>query len=197
MPAVAFRLPPRDIALMTAGGECPQEYSARIDRPISNIDLDEVFLDLGSANCQAGDLVKFVAFRDRSWKEVMEERHARVISKRMVDGRMKVKAFWVSDLLKVPEEILAPEKPRDLGKLSIKEEFKGDFTVRDAKDNVIERVNTRPEAEAYIARLEPKPPVSPSIGTATAERKVIAEEQPKPESVKKAEKPKAPAPPSP
>lgn len=152
---IPFRLRPTDLSF----GEAFQaRYQARIDRPIDDIDLDEVFRDV-QPNLRPGDWVTFVAYRDRTWQQVMEWRSAIIVSMRqeVAGGKNVIRAAWAEDYGKVPAEKVQEPANRPPLKLTIKKEFGGGFTVQDEKGAVIERFKTKQEAEGYIDNLNGKP----------------------------------------
>jgi hypothetical protein len=152
---VAFRLKPADLSF----GEAFQaRYQARVDRPIDDLDLNELFRDVQS-NLRPGDWVTIVAYKDNTWQQVMEGCTAIITSIRqeVPAGPKVVRAIWHSDLFKVPQTAVAQSANQPKIKLSVKKEFGGGYTVRDEKGHVIESVNTKKEAEDYIASLDRQP----------------------------------------
>jgi hypothetical protein len=156
---VPFRLKPTDIC---AGNAMPfqEHHEARVDRPLDDLVLHELFQNV-QANLQVGDRVTICAYSggvDTPTRQLMESGECRIVSKRQETpgGPSLVRAVWTGAIYKVPvQEQLAPPKQGDI-KLSIKKEFKGGFTIRDERDNIIERVNTKVEAEQYIQELNGK-----------------------------------------
>lgn len=155
---ITFRLPPRDMC-RPEDGTFQTHYEARVDRALASLDLNEVFQDVGMERIQAGDQITFCAFEGNMLapeRRLREIGVCRIIAKITENGRVRVKAAWVGEIWKVPaDQAVAPKEQKY--KLSVKGEFEGDFTVRDEKDNLIERVNTKEEAEAFIAVYDGKP----------------------------------------
>jgi hypothetical protein len=157
MPAVKipFRLKAPDLSF----GEAFQaRYQARIDRPIDDLDLDEVFKDIHD-NLRAGDWVTFVAYKDRTWQQVMEWRTAIITSRRaeVAGGKSVIRAAWADDYGKTSADAVTKSLAQVTLKLIVKKEFGGGFTVQDERGAVIERFKTKGEAEAYIDNLNGKP----------------------------------------
>jgi hypothetical protein len=148
---VPFRLKTGDLAY---GGAFQAEHQARVDRPIDDLDLAEFFQDV-QANLKPGDWVVVVAYKDRTWAQVMESRKAIIVSSRqeVAMGPKVTRAAWMGDTISVPQAALKPAAAQPTIKLDIKKEFGGGFTVQDAKGNVVEQFKTKAEAEAYVINL--------------------------------------------
>jgi hypothetical protein len=157
MPAIAvpFRLKPRDLAF----GEAFQaHHQARVDRPIDDLDLTELFRDV-QANLKPGDWVRVVAYKDNLWQQVMEGRTAIIVSSRQeIAGGPKVtRAVWMDDFFKVPAAELVTPANQPKVRLNVKREFGGSFSVQDEKGNVVESFKTKAECVAYIDNLNREP----------------------------------------
>jgi hypothetical protein len=154
---VPFRLKAGDLSF----GEAFQaRYQARVDRPIEDLDLDELFRDIQD-NLRPGDWITVVAYRDKQWKQVMEGRTAIITTSQpeAAGGRKVTRAVWMDDLFKVPAaSVLAPVGVPKL-KLTVKREFGGGFTVQDERGHVLISVKTKKEADDYIENLNGKPEV--------------------------------------
>ena len=160
---MTFRLPPRDLC-RPEDGTFQTSYEARVDRPLDDLNLDDVFQDVGHGRLEPGDQITFCAFegsmltRERRLREIGV---CRVIAKSLENGKSKIKAVWIGEIFKVPAASVVPPKEKTM-KLEIKKEFRGGFTVRDDKGHVIESVKTKAEAEAYISRLTAGPEPTPA-----------------------------------
>lgn len=154
--AVTFRLPPRDMC-RPEDGTFQTHYEARVDRPLASLDLNEVFQDVGLERLSPGDKVTFCAFEgshisdDRRLREVGT---CRIVAKVKENGRAKIKAVWAGEIFKVPEAAQVAPKETKL-KLEVRGEFEGDYTVRDEKGTVLERLDTKEAAEAFVAGYTP------------------------------------------
>lgn len=151
---INFRLNPRDMC-RPEDGTFQTHYEARVGRPLDDIDLDEVFQDVGQGRLEPGDQVTFCAFdgsmleRERRLREIGI---CRVVAKILENGRPKIKAVWVGEIYKVPAQALpAKGEGREIKKLEIVKEFGAGFMIKDDKGHVLERVNTKAEAETFIA----------------------------------------------
>lgn len=157
---IPFRLKSPDLSF----GEAFQaRYQARVDRPIDDLDLDELFRDVQD-QLRPGDWVTIVAYKDKTWQQVMEWRTAIVTSRRQeqAGGKTIIRSSWADDYGKVPldKQITKPVNAPPI-KLTIKKEFGGGYTVQDEKGVVVERVKTKVEAEDYIANLNRAPGEKP------------------------------------
>lgn len=156
---VIFRLAPQNISRANEA-TFQTLYEARVDRPLDDLDLNEVFQNVNSL-LQVGDAVNFCAYEgsmtaaDRKLRQV---RQCRITSKGVeaLGGTLKIRAAWVGDAIEIPTDALPKTVKEDNRKLEIKKEFGGGFTIRDDKGHVIEQVKTKAEAEAYVANLGPK-----------------------------------------
>lgn len=158
MPAIKipFRLRPADLSF---GESFQARFQARVDRPIDDLDLDEMFRDLQD-NLRTGDWVTVVAYRDKTWQQVMEWRTAIVTSVRqeVAGGKRMIRAAWANDYGQVsPENRQVRPVNTPPVKLNVKKEFGGGFTVQDDKGAVIERFKTKDEANLYIENLNRAP----------------------------------------
>ena len=153
---VSFRLKPLNIT-RASEATFQTSHEARVDRPLDDLDLNELFSDL-QPNLQVGDQVTVCAYEgsliseDRKLREIGV---CRIIAKGVfaVGGRSAIRAVWVGETFKVPVAAhVTAKKPTTL-RLEVKKEFGGGFTVRDEKAQIVEHFKTKKEAEDYIARL--------------------------------------------
>lgn len=155
MPAIKmpFRLSSRDLCQCEAM-PFQQHHEARVERPLDDLDLEDFFQNV-QANLRVGDEVTVCAYRDNKWDELMEVGVCRIVfmQPKSQGGIPKVKAVWMGETVKVPDEIKAVPRPEREMKLFIKKEFAGGFIIEDEKGALIERFNTKAEAEAYIDNL--------------------------------------------
>lgn len=152
-----FRLPPSQIALSSQGGTRQAHHEAWVDRPLDDLDLDELFQNV-QPNLSVGDKVEFCAYLDKTWKQVMEVGACRVVWQgKDDDGVYRTRAVWIGEAFRVPVSAQGPAPKVPEQKLDIKKEFGGGFTVQDDKGHVIERFKTKKEAEDYVAHITAKP----------------------------------------
>jgi len=150
-----FRLKPLNFA-QCEGMPFQQHFEARVDRPLDDLDMKELFRDLQD-NLRIGDQVTVCAYMRDDWDQLMEIGVCRIVHK----DNKEIEAAWTQSFTEVP----APSgKKKEFGnkhqKLYRKKEFGGGFTVQDEQGNVIERFKTKAEADDYITRLNsptPKP----------------------------------------
>jgi hypothetical protein len=151
---IPFRIKAPDLSF----GEAFQaRYQVRVDRPIDDLDLNELFRDIQD-NLRPGDWVTIVAYRDRTWSQVMEWRTAIIVSSRqeVAGGKRVTRAAWADDHGSVPAELVQKTAAPTNVKLNVKKEFGGGYTVQDERSAVIERFKTKVEAEQYIENLNAK-----------------------------------------
>lgn len=152
---VPFRLKPLNLCYASQS-PFQAKHEARVDRPLDDLDLKEVFQDV-QANLRVGDEVTICAYRESNWKQLMEIGVCRVVFQGKDEAnRQRTRAVWVGAFFQVPKEEQAPAPNRAEQKLEIKKQFGGGYVVQDDKGHVIESVKTKAEAEAYIERLNPK-----------------------------------------
>ena len=145
-----FRLKGKDFA-SCEGMPFQQHFEARVDRPLDDLDMNELFRDLQAA-LRVGDQVTICAYMDNRWETLMQVGVARIVAK---DSRDKnIQGAWVTKPYDVPKPDMEKKAFRAKErKLTIKKEFGGGFTIQDDRGAVIERVKTKAEASDYVARL--------------------------------------------
>lgn len=146
-----FRIKTTNICLVAAGA-FQSRHEARVDRPLDDLDLAELFRDV-QGNLQVGDEVTLVAYRDSTWRQVMEVGVLRVIGKPHGLEGLKTSAAWIGEIYRLPDQVLAPATKKEIAQLGVRKEFGGGFVIHDQKGHVLERTKTRKEAEDYVARL--------------------------------------------
>jgi hypothetical protein len=162
MPAekIAFRLSPMNISRANEA-TFQTLYEARVERSLDSLDLDEVFQNVNSLLAR-GDFVNFCAYEgpvDQPASSVRQVRKCLIAWKgqEVPGGPVKVKAVWVDNLVTVPQ-YEAPGKKPDVKKLDVVQGFDNEgFLIKDERGNVIERVDSKEQAEAFVASYDDKP----------------------------------------
>jgi hypothetical protein len=160
---VVFRLKPVNIT-RASEATFQTSHEARVDRPLSDIDLNEFFNDV-QANLQVGDQVTICAYEggmiDES-RKLREIGWCRIIGKGIltVGARATVRAVWVGDQVKIPDNahLEAPKKDKTV-RLEVKGTFRNQgYTVNNADTGqIVEHFKTKEEAEAFRDKFGEKP----------------------------------------
>lgn len=160
---VIFRIPPRDLT-RASDATFQTHHEARVDRPLDDLDLDEVFQAV-NGNLQVGDSVTICAYEgshtDAS-RVLREYCTCRIIARGQENGvgPIRIRAQWCGPITTVDKPAKSLVKDKDQ-KLEVKKEFGGGFNVVDEKGHVIEKFKSKAEADAYIEHLLPKPAPKP------------------------------------
>ena len=166
---VTFRLSPMNI---TRANEATFQtlYEARVDRPLDDIDLNEVFQNVNSL-LRVGDAVNFCAYDGKMEGPEAKLRQVRVCrvtfkGQDAPGGQLKIRAAWVGEVQEIKADPAIAFAKKPTLKLEAKKQFGGGYHVVDEKGHVIEAFKgegAKEQADAYIARLaDPSPPIPPA-----------------------------------
>lgn len=157
-----YRLRPHEVAMISPGGGIGQVFVTRVNRPLDDIDLGEVFRNI--SQLQATDKVEMIAF-DEAAGRVVEECACRIVyaGPEEPGGPRVVRASWIGEAVKhTYSPPMSARKAAKERKLDIRKEFDGEgrpggYTVRDDRGAVIEHFKTKREAQTYVDRLNGAP----------------------------------------